>query len=123
MQDDFETLQDHKSEESFAEGEGSPLQSAPEKEAGSRAEDSKQLDVAMRSSAETPAGKSNLVNILSVVKSFLERFNSQPLHVEHSNAQIQLKYPKYLSKFSLLNLQLNDSLFRVTFLTQMAIFL
>lgn len=34
-----------------------------------------------------------------------------------------MKYPKYLSKYSLLTLQLNDSLFRVTFLTQLLIFL
>lgn len=64
-----------------------------------------------------------MLNILRVIQTFLDRFNSQPLHTEHSNAQIQLKYPKYLSKFSLLNLQLNDSTFRATFLTQVSIFL
>ena len=57
-----------------------------------------------------------------MLNTFLERFNSQPL-LHSETHQIQLKYPKHLSKFSLLSLQLNDAVFRCTFLTQIAIFL
>lgn len=57
-----------------------------------------------------------------MLNTFLERFNSQPL-LNSETHQIQLKYPKHLSKFSLLALQLNDAVFRVTFLTQIAIFI
>jgi hypothetical protein len=96
---------DNKSEESFAEGETSNAVTVP----------------AVPDEAQRP--KSNLLHVLQVIRSFLSRFKSQPLHFDKSNAQILERYPKYLSKFSLLNLQFNDSLFRETFYTQVLIFL
>ena len=46
----------------------------------------------------------NLDNILSVLRYFMAHFNSQPLQVDRLNARILDKYPKYLTKFSLLDL-------------------
>lgn len=77
---------ENKSEESFAEGETSNAVTVS----------------AVPDEAQRP--KSNLLHVLQVIRSFLSRFKSQPLHFDKSNAQILERYPKYLSKFSLLNL-------------------
>jgi hypothetical protein len=54
---------------------------------------------------ETTAASSNsLDNIVNVIRYFINRFNSAPLHVDKSSARILDKYPKYLTKFSLLDL-------------------
>lgn len=67
------------------------------------------------------AEKSALVNILTVIQGFLDRLKQESLKCE--SAKTQSKYPKYLSKFALLGLQLNDMTFRITFLMQILIFL
>jgi len=49
--------------------------------------------------------ESNLTQVLSTIRDFIAKFMSQPIQVDKDNAQILPKYPKYLSKYSLLNLQ------------------
>ncbi|CDW71534.1 UNKNOWN [Stylonychia lemnae] len=68
------------------------------------------------------SSESNLTQVLSTIRDFISKFMSQPIQVDKDNAQILLKYPKYLSKHSLLNLQFQDYLFRENFLTQVLIF-
>jgi len=71
---------------------------------------------------ESVAPQANsLDNIINVIRYFINRFNSAPLHVDKSSARILDKYPKYLTKFSLLDLQFGDYLFRETFLVQVVI--
>ena len=61
--------------------------------------------------------------MISTVKDIMQRFQSQPLlHIDKDNAQVLQKYPKYLTRYSLLHLQFQDYLFRETFLVQVLIF-
>lgn len=67
---------------------------------------------------------SNLGKVMQTIKDIISRFQSQPLlHIDKENAQILRKYPKYLTRYSLLHLQFQDYLFRETFLVQILIFI
>lgn len=69
------------------------------------------------------SAESNLGTVISNIKEIVSRFQAQPLlHVDKDNAQILRKYPKYLTRYSLLHLQFQDYLFRETFLVQVLIF-
>jgi hypothetical protein len=61
---------------------------------------------------------SNIDFILTIVNEFLQLFQKNPFLVDKESAQIQSKYPKYLSQFSLFDLQMKDYIFRETFLIQ-----
>ena len=64
---------------------------------------------------------SNFIQILYHMEVFLNRFQESPIET-NKNAKIQVNYPKYLAKFSLLNLQFNDIMFRKTFMYQIMVF-
>lgn len=53
---------------------------------------------------------------------FLKKFETSSHQIDKQNARIADKYPKYLSKFSLIGLQFDDYLFRQTFLLQVLVF-
>ena len=95
-----EEAADSKSAQSYAEG-------------GQAAEEKEQ---------EAPRPKSNLIFVLSVIDGFLKKFKASSHTVDNQNARIVEKYPKYLSKYSLIGLQFDDFLFRETFLFQILIF-
>ena len=66
--------------------------------------------------------KSNLIFILNVLEVYIKKFKASSQQVDITNARQVEKYPKYLSKFSLIGLQFDDYLFRQTFLFQVLIF-
>ena len=72
--------------------------------------------------ANKGAEKSNINKFLRVLSDLLSYFESTQKGIELSNARIVEKYPKFLSKFALFSLQMDDSLFRETFLVQILIF-
>ena len=55
---------------------------------------------------------SNLMVVLHVIGDFLKKFQASSHQIDNQNARIVEKYPKYLSKFSLIGLQFDDFLFR-----------
>ena len=57
-----------------------------------------------------------------MLNDLLAYFKSTQKGIEHANARIVEKYPKFLSKQALFSLQLDDSVFRETFVTQILIF-
>lgn len=59
---------------------------------------------------------------MSVVSDLLSFFESTQKSIEKSNARIVEKYPKFLSKLALFKLQMDDSVFRETFMVQIMIF-
>lgn len=50
--------------------------------------------------------------VLQVIGDFLKKFHASSHQIDNQNARIVEKYPKYLSKFSLIGLQFDDFLFR-----------
>ena len=71
---------------------------------------------------ENPKKLSNMMAVLHVIDEFLKKFQASSHQVDNQNARIVDKYPKYLSKFSLIGLQFDDFLFRQTFLFQVLVF-
>ncbi|TNV82285.1 hypothetical protein FGO68_gene5609 [Halteria grandinella] len=70
-----------------------------------------------------PLIDSNLGKVIQTVREILQQFHSQPLkNKDKEGAGIFRKYPKYLTRYSLLHLQFQDQLFRETFLVQILIF-
>lgn len=70
------------------------------------------------------SSESNISKVMQTIKDIISRFKSQPLlHIDKDNIQILKKYPKYLTRFSLLHLQFQDYLFRETFLVQILVFI
>ena len=65
---------------------------------------------------------SNLSTFLHVVSDLLSYFESTQKSIEKSNARIVEKYPNFLSKLALFSLQMDDSIFRETFMVQIIIF-
>ena len=59
---------------------------------------------------------------LSVLSDLLSHFEATQKSIERSSARIVEKYPKFLSKFALFALQMDDSLFRETFMVQILVF-
>jgi hypothetical protein len=60
----------------------------------------------MEEAGEAKTSESNLSMVISNIKEIVGRFLAQPLlHVDKGNAQILRKYPKYLTRYSLLHLQ------------------
>ena len=59
---------------------------------------------------------SNIGTFLNVVADLLTYFASTQKSIEKSNARIVEKYPKFLSKLALFTLQMDDSIFRETFM-------
>ena len=57
-----------------------------------------------------------------MIDGYLKKFDATCHTADNQNARIVEKYPKYLSKFSLIDLQFDDFLFRETFLFQVLIF-
>ena len=57
-----------------------------------------------------------------MVSDLLSYFESTQRSIEKSNARIVEKYPKFLSKLALFSLQMDDSIFRETFMVQIIIF-
>ena len=57
-----------------------------------------------------------------MVSDLLSYFESTQKSIEKSNARIVEKYPKFLSKLALFSLQMDDSIFRETFMVQIIIF-
>ena len=66
-------------------------------------------------------GESRFAQLSRAVSRVLDVFEKNSLISE--GYRIQRKYPKYLSKFELLDLQLKDAAFRETFLIQLQILL
>ena len=66
--------------------------------------------------------KTNIADFLDVLNDLLAYFKSTQKGIEHANSRIVEKYPKFLSKQALFSLQLDDSVFRETFVTQILIF-
>ena len=64
----------------------------------------------------------NISTFISVVSDLLSFFESTQNSIEKSNARIVEKYPKFLSKLALFKLQMDDSMFRETFMVQIMIF-
>lgn len=50
---------------------------------------------------EAPANN-NLDNVINIIRFFMAKFEGSPLNVDRQSARILDKYPKYLTKFSLL---------------------
>ena len=71
---------------------------------------------------ENPKKLSNLMAVLHVIGEYLKKFQASSHQIDNQNARIVDKYPKYLSKFSLIGLQFDDFLFRLTFLFQVLVF-
>lgn len=74
-----------------------------------------------------PISNTNLGLVTSIINDTLNRFHSTPLPHSPSDdksatAQLLRRYPKHLTRFSLLHLQFQDYLFRETFLLQVLIF-
>ena len=67
------------------------------------------------SASPSKTEKNNLIRFIKAAGDILNLFESQPLHMDRRSAQIQPKYPKFLSTQSLLDFQLNDYMFRETF--------
>lgn len=68
---------------------------------------------------EAPSPITSFLNILSCLLGY---FESTQKTIERSNARIVENYPKFLSKFALFSLQMDDSLFRETFMVQILVF-
>ena len=72
--------------------------------------------------SKTSEAPSNLSAFLTVVADLLSYFESTQKSIERSSARISEKYPKFLSKLALFALQMDDSLFRETFMVQVLVF-
>ena len=74
-----------------------------------------------------PISNTNLGLVTSIINDTLNRFHStllphSPSDDKSATAQLLRRYPKHLTRFSLLHLQFQDYLFRETFLLQVLIF-
>jgi hypothetical protein len=66
--------------------------------------------------------KTNFAKVLQEIVNVLYKFDQEPLFVGKKPTTIHQNYPKYLCKFSLMKLQLNDYMFRETFVFQVLVF-
>lgn len=70
----------------------------------------------------TEGGSSAFGNFLRILEDLLSFFEATHQSIESSNSRIVEKYPKFLSKFALFALQMDDSTFRQTIIVQILIF-
>ena len=63
-----------------------------------------------------------MTTFMEVVSDLMSYFNQTIGKIDNQGGKIIEKYPKYLSKFSLFRLQIDDFLFRQTILVQILIF-
>ena len=68
------------------------------------------------------AEQSNISKFIKMLGDLLSYLEFSMKDIEKSNAHIEEKYPKFLSKFALFALQMDDTLFRETFIVQILIF-
>ena len=66
--------------------------------------------------------QSNIRKFIKMLGDLLSYLDFTMKDIEKSNAHIEEKYPKFLSKFALFALQMDDTLFRETFIVQILIF-
>lgn len=58
---------------------------------------------------------------LKMINHILDVFEKQPVVESSEDCAIERKYPKYLARYKLINLQFNDIQFRQTFMVQILI--
>lgn len=72
-------------------------------------------------STKKPTDNNIFSRFIDMVDRVLDVFEKQPVTESSEERQIEKKYPKFLSKYKLINLQFNDFHFRETFMIQILI--
>jgi hypothetical protein len=62
-----------------------------------------------------------MVKFMEMIRHVLDVFEKQPIPESSDWNKIEKRYPKFLSKYKLINLQFNDMHFRETFMIQLLV--